>query len=148
MEHEHTALRNRSGQRRALWIVLVANGALMAGEVIGGLAFHSLALLADSVHLLTDLSGLAIALVALRLADRPATSRLTFGMQRAEVLAAQGNGMVLLAAPGWIIYEAVRRLVHPEHVSGSGLAVVAGIGLVVNLGSAAHGSSAARPTRA
>jgi cobalt-zinc-cadmium efflux system protein len=137
VNHEHSlGSTNRRDQRLALWAALLANAALMVGELIGGLVFHSLALIADSVHLLTDVSGLAIGVLALALMRRPATSSHTFGFDRAEVLAAQANGVVLLAVSTWVIYEAVQRLAHPEHVAGAGLALVAGIGLAVNLGSA------------
>ncbi len=136
--HEHIpgGGRDRTAQRRAVWLALAANGGLMATELWAGLAFRSLALLADGVHLLTDVSGLAISVLAIRLARRPATARHTFGLERAEVLAAQVNGIVLLLASGWVVFEAVRRLGHPEQVSGAGLTAVAGIALVVNLGSA------------
>jgi cobalt-zinc-cadmium efflux system protein len=127
---------DRGRHRRVLAAVLWANILLMAGEALAGTALHSLALVADAVHRLSDVSGLAIALVALRLMDRPATPRHTFGLQRAEVLAAQANGLILLAASGWVVYEAVLRLVHPVHVSGGGLLLIASLGLVVSLGSA------------
>ena len=116
--------------------VLWANVLLMAGEALAGTALHSLALVADAVHRLSDVSGLAIALVALRLMDRPATPSHTFGLQRAEVLAAQANGLILLVASGWVVYEAALRLVHPVHVSGGGLLLIASLGLAVSLGSA------------
>src|SRR6266550_1738564 len=85
MEHGRD---RRAGQRSVLGLVLGANAALMVGELASAVAFHSLALVADAVHRLTDVSGLAIALVALRLIERPATGRHSFGLQRAEVLAA------------------------------------------------------------
>jgi cobalt-zinc-cadmium efflux system protein len=126
----------RRGQRRVLWIALAANGLLLGGELAAGLLFRSLTLLADAVHLLTDVSGLAIAILVLRLMDRPATLRHSFGLQRGEVLAAQANALVLLGASAWIFVEAARRLANPVHVSGTGLLAVASVGLVVNLGSA------------
>lgn len=126
----------RSKRRGALWIALAANAALMAAEVAGGFAFRSLALLTDAVHLLTDVSGLAIALLAIRLQARPITERHTFGLQRAEVLAAQANAFILIAVTILIAVEAVRRLVTPVDVSGAGLAIVAAAGLAVNLGCA------------
>jgi cobalt-zinc-cadmium efflux system protein len=119
-----------------LWVGLFANAALMIGEGLAGLAFRSLALLADAVHLLTDVSGLAIAVLALRLIERPATPRHSFGLERAEVLAAQANGVILLGASAWVFYEAARRLAHPVHVAGGGVLAVAAAGLVVNVGSA------------
>jgi cobalt-zinc-cadmium efflux system protein len=123
-------------RRRALLISLYANAALTLAEVVGGIVFGSLALLADAAHMLSDVAGLAIALLALRLIERPASVRHTFGLLRAEVLGAQANGVLLLAAAGWILLEAVRRISDPPDVAGPGLLIVATLGLTVNLGSA------------
>ncbi len=133
MSHDH----QRVDQRRALIIALVANAGYAAVEVVGGVAFHSLALLADAVHLASDVVALAVALVALALMARPATARHSFGLKRAEVLGAQFNGVVLVGVSVLIIVEAVSRLASPRAVSGGGVIAVAAIGLVVNLGSAA-----------
>ena len=114
--HSHGV--SRATQRRALWIALVANSVFLVSGVAGGLAFRSLALLADAAHMLSDVAGLVIALVAQRLLDRPPTPRHSYGMQRAEVLGAQANGVTLLAVSGWIVFEAVRRIGQPAHVSG------------------------------
>lgn len=122
-------------QRRALWLALVANGLFLLVEVAGGVVFRSLALLADAAHMLSDVAALSIALVAQRLLHRPATPRHSFGLQRAEVLGAQANGLILLAVAGWIVYEAVRRIGEPADVVGGGLVVVAVVGLAVNIGS-------------
>jgi cobalt-zinc-cadmium efflux system protein len=119
-----------------LWIALVANGGFLVVEVAGGLAFRSLALLADAAHMLSDVAGLVIALVAQRLQDRPATPKHSYGMQRAEVLGAQAIGVILLAVSGWIVFEAVRRIGEPAHVAGGGVLIVATLGLAVNVGSA------------
>jgi cobalt-zinc-cadmium efflux system protein len=132
----HTHGVSRSVQRRALWIALAANAAFLGAELAGGLAFRSLALLADAAHMLSDVAGLVIALVAQRLLDRPATARHTFGMQRAEVLGAQANGLTLLAVSGWIVFEAVGRIGTPADVVGPGVLVVATLGLGVNVASA------------
>ncbi|MCU1379096.1 MAG: cation diffusion facilitator family transporter [Acidimicrobiales bacterium] len=132
--HDHVA--SRPLQRRALWIALAANSGFLVVEVIGGLAFHSLALLADAAHMVSDVAGLAIALVAQGLLDRPATARHSFGLQRAEVLGAQANGLALVVVAGWIVFEAVRRIGDPVNVTGGGLLIVAVLGLLVNLGSA------------
>jgi cobalt-zinc-cadmium efflux system protein len=126
----------RGRQRRTLWIVLVANAAFMAVEVVGGIAFGSLALLADAAHMLSDVVGLGIALIAHAFLARPATDRHTYGLQRAEVLGAQANGVILVAASIWIVVEAVGRLDGSAEIDGGGLLVVAGIGLIVNLVSA------------
>ncbi|MBW3577918.1 MAG: cation diffusion facilitator family transporter [Actinobacteria bacterium] len=126
----------RHRQRRALVVALVANGSFLVVEFVGGLLFRSLALLADAAHMLSDVAALTIALVAQRLIERPATNRHSFGLQRAEVLGAQANGLVLFAASAWILYEAVRRIGAPQEVRGGGLVAVAAAGLVVNLASA------------
>jgi cobalt-zinc-cadmium efflux system protein len=124
----------RAAQRRALQIALVANAAFLLVEVAGGVVFNSLALLADAAHMLSDVAALAVALIAQRLVDRPATVRHSYGLQRAEVLGAQINGMVLLVVSAWIIVEAVRRLGEPpEHIGGIGMLAVAAAGLVVNV---------------
>ena len=127
---------NRDLQRRALWISLIANGGFLVAEVVGGLAFRSLALLADAAHMMSDVVGLSIALVAQQLLTRPATARRTYGYQRSEVLGGQFNGITLLAVAGWIIYEAIGRIGHPVEIEGGGMLVVATLGLLVNLGSA------------
>jgi cobalt-zinc-cadmium efflux system protein len=142
--HSHGV--SRATQRRALWIALSANSAFLVAEVAGGLVFHSLALLADAAHMLSDVGGLVIALVAQQLLDRPATRSHSYGLQRAEVLGAQANALTLMAVSGWIVFEAARRIGQPGDVVGGGMLVVAALGLVVNLGSAvvlarAQGSS-------
>jgi cobalt-zinc-cadmium efflux system protein len=136
-EHDHGhAHAHRATQRRALWISLVANAGFMVVEVVGGFAFNSLALLADAAHMLSDVAGLGIALVAQQLVDRRATARHSYGLQRAEVLGAQANGIILLAVAGWIMFEAVGRIGDPADVAGAGLLVVATLGLLVNVASA------------
>ena len=135
-DHDHRGALDRSGQRGALRWALLANSLFLVAEVIGGVAFHSLALFADAVHLLTDVGALIIALVALRLTSRPSTERHTFGLERAEVLGALVNGLALLTASGWIVYEAARRIGASPDVDGAGVLIVATIGLVVNVVSA------------
>ncbi len=117
-------------------IALVANAGFLVAEIVGGIAFNSLALLADAAHMASDVVGLAIALVAQTLMNRPATTRHSFGLKRAEVLGAQVNGLLLVGVSVWIIVEAVGRLDRPVDVKGGGVIVVASLGLLVNLGSA------------
>ncbi|NJC71193.1 cation transporter [Planosporangium thailandense] len=120
------------GPRRPLAIVLAISTAILAVEVVGALLSGSLALLADAGHLLTDVAGLALALVAAVLAGRPATDTRTWGYRRAEVLAAAAQAAVLLAVGGFVLAEGVRRLLEPPAVA-SGLMVVFGaIGLAGN----------------
>ena len=122
----------RRGQRGALVFALIANAAFLVGEVVGGLAFHSLALMADAAHMFTDVFALAVALLAVGLTTRPSTARHTFGLERAEVLGALVNGLALLVAGVWIIVEALHRLGSPEDVRGVGVLVVALVGIAVN----------------
>lgn len=134
--HDHDHATVRAGQRGALLVTLIINAAFLVVEVVGGIAFNSLALLADAAHMFTDVAALAIALVALSLTSRPSTARLTFGLERAEVLGALVNGLTLLAASGWIVFEAIRRVSDPADVKGGGVLVVASIGLLINIASA------------
>ncbi|MEY2450197.1 MAG: cobalt-zinc-cadmium efflux system protein [Acidimicrobiaceae bacterium] len=134
-DHAHHAV-VRAGQRGALLVALIVNTAFLIAEIAGGIAFHSLALLADAAHMFTDVAALAIALVALTLTSKPSTARLTFGLERAEVLGALVNGLTLLAASGWIVFEALHRMGSPADVDGGGVLIVAAVGIVINLVSA------------
>ncbi|MCU1457678.1 MAG: cation transporter, partial [Actinomycetia bacterium] len=131
--HGHAA--DASG--RALLVAFGLNAAFLVVEVVGGLAFGSLALLADAAHMLTDVAALGLAIGAQRMALRPATNRHTYGFRRMEVLAAQANAAVLLLVSVWIVYESIARLRSPGTVDGGGMLVVAILGLIVNLVSAA-----------
>ena len=105
----------------------------MAGEVAAALVAGSLALLADAGHMLTDAAALGGAIVASRLATRPARGQWTFGLGRVEILAAQANGGTLLVVAALIVYTAVRRLVTPPVVHGGIVLAVALVGVGVNL---------------
>jgi cobalt-zinc-cadmium efflux system protein len=106
---------------------------LMVVEVVAGILASSLALLSDAAHMLTDAGALALALVALRLARRPAKGAMTYGLSRAEILSAQFNGATLLVLGLLIVYEGIRRLVEPPSVEGAVVLVVALLGVAVNL---------------
>jgi cobalt-zinc-cadmium efflux system protein len=131
--HGHDHAHGRAADRRALTIALCLIAGFMAVEVAAGLVAGSLALLADAGHMLTDAAALAAALVASRLASRPAQGQWTFGLGRSEILAAQANGIALLLLGIWIVYSAVRRLVDPGSVHGGIVLVVALVGVGVNL---------------
>ncbi len=107
----------------------------MTVEVVGGLWTGSLALLADAAHMLTDAGGLALALIAIRFSERPATPRVTYGYVRMEVLSALTNAVVLLLLTIYILYEAYQRFVNPPDILGGPMLVVAVVGLAVNLAS-------------
>jgi cobalt-zinc-cadmium efflux system protein len=121
------------GDRRYLWITLGLLIAFMAFEVVVAVFVRSLALLSDAGHMFTDVGAIGASLWALRLSARPAQGSWTFGWKRAEILSAAGNGITLLVISALISVEAVRRLVHPESVSGGAVLVVALVGVVVNL---------------
>jgi cobalt-zinc-cadmium efflux system protein len=105
----------------------------MAVEVSTGIVAHSLALLSDAAHMLTDAAAIGLSLVAARIARRPARGAMTYGMGRVEVLAAQANGVTLLVLSAFVVYEAVRRLVAPPHVRAALILVIALAGVAVNL---------------
>lgn len=106
--------------------------AFMLAEVIGGLWTGSLALLADAAHMLTDAGGLALALVAIRFAEKPATPQRTYGYVRMEILSALANAVVLLLTL-YILYEAYERFRNPPPILGGPMLAVAIVGLIVNL---------------
>lgn len=123
----------RARQRRALTLVLPLIAAFTVVEVVAGLLAGSLALLADAAHMVSDNLAIALALFAMWIAERPATPRRTFGLNRAEILAALTNGLVLVAISLWIFYEAYNRLDSEPEVLGGWMLVVASVGLVVNV---------------
>lgn len=117
-------------------MVLLLNVVIVVGEATAGIIAHSIGLLADAGHNLTDVGGVALALVAVRWARRAPTKRRSFGFHRGTVLAAQANAATILAATALITYESIRRLISPEPVEGLIVIVVAAIALVANTGSA------------
>jgi cobalt-zinc-cadmium efflux system protein len=129
----HAHVIRADADRRALAIALGLIAGLMVVEVVVGVLSSSLALLSDAAHMLTDAAALALALVANSLARRPAGGVMTFGLGRAEILSAQANGATLLVLGLLIVYEGVRRLVHPPDVPGAPLLIVALLGVAVNL---------------
>lgn len=119
--------------KRSLVLALSLTASYMTVQVVGGLWTGSLALLADAAHMLTDAGGLALALLAIRFAERAATPQKTFGYVRMEVLSALTNALVLLLMTVYILWEAAKRFQDPPEVLGWPMLVVAVIGLGVNL---------------
>ncbi|MCW2701334.1 MAG: cation diffusion facilitator family transporter [Blastococcus sp.] len=131
--HTHGPVTAGGAQRQRLLVVLALTLAVMAAEIVGALVSGSLALLADAGHMATDAAGIALALAAVTLAQRPARGRRTFGWQRAEILAAVANGLLLLGVAGYVLVEAVRRIGHPPEIGSDLMLVVATVGLAANL---------------
>ena len=121
---------------RYLTIAFVLIVGFMVFEVVVGILAHSLALLSDAAHMLTDAGALALSLVVLRYVRRPGGEALTYGRRRAEVLSGQANGAVLLVLGLIVIYESISRLITPPDVAGLAVTIVAAAGVVVNLAAA------------
>jgi len=127
--HVHAAGSDRGRLRLALALI----AGFIAVEIATGVIAHSLALLSDAGHMLTDAAAIGFSLIALSLAARPARGAMTFGFSRAEALSAQANGVTLLVLAGFITYEGIARLVHPPEVHGGLMLAVALAGIAVNL---------------
>jgi cobalt-zinc-cadmium efflux system protein len=138
--HEIAADADRGKLAIALGLIL----AFMAVEVAVGIAASSLALLSDAAHMLTDAAAIALALVAINLARRPAKGAFTFGLKRSEILSAQFNGATLLVLGLLVVVEGVRRIVNPPDTEGLAVLIVALIGVAVNLAATWTLSSANR----
>lgn len=132
--HAHGVSADADVRRLAIALGLILG--FMAVEVGVGIAVSSLALLSDAAHMLTDAAAIALSLVAVRLAARPAAGAMTYGLKRSEILAAQFNGATLLVLGLLIVVEGVRRLVDPPAVEGLPVLLVALAGVVVNLAAA------------
>jgi len=122
-----------AANRRRLTVVLAITAVVLVVQVVGAFVSGSLALLADAGHALTDVGGLALALAASVLAQRPATALRTWGYRRAEVLSAAAQAAVLLAVGVFVLVEGVRRLLDPPDVEGDAMLAFAAVGLVGNL---------------
>jgi cobalt-zinc-cadmium efflux system protein len=136
MAHDHAAHSHAAGAeadrgRLALALGLIVS--LIAVELAAGIVAHSLALLSDAAHMLTDAAAIGFSLLAIRLAARPAKGAMTYGFRRVEILSAQANGVTLLVLAAFIAYEGVRRLFEPPVVRGWLILIVALVGVLVNL---------------
>jgi cobalt-zinc-cadmium efflux system protein len=138
MSHDHGGPSTPTNRLR---IALGITSVILVAEVVGAAVTNSLSLLVDAGHMLTDVAGLTVALVAAGLIRRPATSSRTWGFRRAEVLAALAQAAVLLAVGIYAFVEGVQRLFAPPHVPSGSLLVFGLIGLVGNIVSIAVLSS-------
>jgi cobalt-zinc-cadmium efflux system protein len=127
---------SRSADRR-LQIAIAANGAIVAAQVAVGAVAHSLGLIADAAHNLTDVAALTLSLWAVRASRREPTGRQSFGWHRGSVLAAQANAAALLVLTALLAAEAVRRLPDPPDVRGGPVLAMAALAAVINAASAA-----------
>ena len=138
MAHDHSSHGHSHGPSRetesgALKAALALIVAFMVVELTAGVLASSLALLSDAAHMLTDAVALAMSLAAARLAQRPASGVMTYGLGRAEILSAQANGVTLLVLSVAIVIDAITRLVSPPAVHGKPVLIVALAGVAVNL---------------
>ncbi|RKQ87183.1 cobalt-zinc-cadmium efflux system protein [Solirubrobacter pauli] len=134
--HGHSHAPSADADRRWLSIALALIAGFMLVEVVVGIIASSLALLSDAAHMLTDAGAIGLALVAASLARRPPSRRFTFGLGRAEILAAQANGATLLVLAGVLGIEAVQRFFDPPEVEGGLVIVVGVLGAIVNVAAA------------
>jgi len=129
--HSHGVSEGADAKRLSVALALIAG--FMAVEVVVGILAHSLALLSDAAHMLTDAGALVMSLVVIRLMRRPAGGNLTFGLRRSEIISAQANGGTLLVLACLIVYEGIHRLITPPPAEGKAILIVALLGIVVNL---------------
>ncbi len=145
MGHDHghgTASPGAQADRRWLLGALALIVAFMIGEVTAGLLAHSLALVSDAGHLLTDAVALVVAIAASRIAERPARGAYTYGFARVDALSGQANGITLLLLAIWFTVESIRHLVDPAPTAGGVMTVVEIIGVVVNVAATSLASRA------
>jgi cobalt-zinc-cadmium efflux system protein len=136
MAHQHAHPVPVDADARRLGGALALIVAFLAAEVAAAIVASSLALLSDAAHMLTDGVAIGIAIVALRLAQRPPGGGFTYGLRRAEILSAQINGVTLLLLGALIVFEGIRRLIDPPDVEGGLVLAVALVGIPVNLAAA------------
>lgn len=142
--HEHSHRLDPAADQWRLVLALVLIAVFMLGEVVAGVIANSLALLSDAGHMLSDAGALGLSLVAIRLANRPPRGGLTYGLKRAEILSALGNGITLFVIGALLVYEAIRRLISQPAVEGHLMLLVALLGVAVNLLAAWQVSKAQR----
>lgn len=130
MAHSHSPA---GANRGRLVVVLGTSSVLFVAELVTGILTNSLALIADSAHVATDVVGVGLALFAITFAARPASLTRTFGFYRMEILAAVVNAVVLFGVAGWVLLEAWRRFGTDQEIVSGPMLVVAVIGLIVNV---------------
>lgn len=131
----HLTPRSASAQTNGRWLLaaFVVIVIFMVAEVIGGLLAHSLALITDAGHMITDAAALLVAVAASKIAQRPAKGAYTYGFARVDALSGQANGITLLLLALWFVVESISRLMHPDSVHGAAVASIALLGAIVNI---------------
>jgi len=130
--HPHSSGGSGPGSEQRLWIALAMTVAFLVVEVVASIVTGSLALLSDAGHMATDVAGLGIALLAIRIGRQPADLRRSFGYRRLEILAAGINAAGLFLVATYVLIEAVGRLLTPTPVDSTGMLIVGALGLAVN----------------
>lgn len=131
--HSHSLDARRADGRRRMWIALGINLAMFFAEAVGGVLTGSLAVLADAGHVFSDVGAIGLGIFAAALASRPSGSRMTFGYQRSEILAALVNGLLLVLVAIVVAYEAVGRLGDPPSIEAGGVLGLGLLGLAGNI---------------
>jgi cobalt-zinc-cadmium efflux system protein len=131
--HGHGHHHHAAGSARRLFVVLVLTAIYMVAELVGGVLSHSLALLADAGHMLSDVAALGLSLFAAWISRRPPTPARSYGYYRTEILAALANAATLIAISVWVCVEAYRRLHSPPEVAGVMVMTIATGGFLINL---------------
>lgn len=131
--HDHNDVFHSHAPARKMKLAFFLTTIILIVEFIGGLLSHSLALLSDAGHVLTDIGAIGLSWYAMKQSEKPANEGMTFGYYRAGILAAFINGITLILITLWILWEAYSRFQHPEHVTPTWMFVSAGVGLAMNL---------------
>jgi cobalt-zinc-cadmium efflux system protein len=131
--HHLRHVKEQSKSRKTLWITLILTSFFTVVEIIGGLQSHSLALLSDSAHMISDVLSLGLSMFAIFLATRQPNARFTFGYLRFEIIASFLNGLALAVIALGIFIEGINRIIHPEEINFDLMLIIASIGFVVNL---------------
>lgn len=134
--HHHHQVTVADAASKAFIAGIVLNSAFVVVQAVAGLMSHSMALLSDAGHNLSDVASLVLSLIAFRLAKVKPTNSFTYGYKKTTILAALTNAVILFITIGVLGYESINRIFHPQPIEGGLVAIVAGIGIVVNFGSA------------
>lgn len=133
MSHNHTHKPSQETSDKNLFITMSLNFLITIAEIIGGIISGSLSLVSDAMHNFSDGIAIIITYIAMRLSKRPKTSKYTFGLKRAEIIAAIVNASTLIIISFFLIKEAIERFANPIPITGSLMLIVASIGLAANI---------------